>query len=122
MKINNFATISIDLESLTNSIDFSKFPGENSNQDPCFTKDENGFENFIYNKDIMVSGYTVCFTVKKNKKTFPLNCELNVSIFFFDCNVEQTNNKNFILPINTNIKDFQNKILSTVREVLKKNK
>ena len=31
-----------------------------------------------------------------------------------------SDNKNFILPINTNIKDFQNKILSTIWEILKK--
>jgi len=121
MNIQNFAFIRLNLEELASQISNFDFPGEYSNQDPCFLDNEDGFENCIYDEnDEMVSGYTVIMTtlLDKNKKDLYDKYALKIKISFFDKNFEGFKCSEITFPLNESIKNIQNKLLKIIQKEL----
>jgi len=81
----DYTIMNFDLEKLVIELCNYDFVGENSNQDPCFSHDEDGFENCIYDPKTkkMKYGYTVILT-KEEIDDNPSKIRLMVAINFFD--------------------------------------
>ena len=119
-RINDFANIEIDLESLSESVSEFDFPGENTNQDPCFPGGETGFEHGIYGSDNkMLHGYTVFFSLyqDKRKKSFDrYMLQIVVEVFDDDFDGVQDTMERFSLT--TSIADIQKRLLEIIKEEL----
>jgi hypothetical protein len=73
----------IDLEAIADALSVMEWPGENNNQDPCFTSEESGFELSFYGEDNQQwGGFTLILT---SENRYKLKCV--VSFFDHDFNV-----------------------------------
>jgi len=110
MKVNDFSRIVVDLRSLADSLADLGFIGDDSNQDPCFTDGEDGFERCIYDDDgHLLWGYTI--TMESNDAG---EIELSISILDSQFSYVSDAMKSFCFDLDSELEDIKKQIESSL--------
>ena len=117
--LKDFSCISVNLEGLVEElVKTYTYKGEDSNQDPCFTSSEAGFEKCLWNKDNSLEiGYMVIFTFDQE------NEEIKVNVYSFTYNDEEEEILKDLwlqFPLDITLKTINEELTKSIEKVLAK--